>query len=140
MWASGSIDQKIKALCYQQLLQKNNQEDNIVKTIAVFTNQIHTTSGVEQLVWHSLLADVYLEHYQNYRWQLGNRTKLQQAPTNINEWSADNYYNAITTHYLASIVNEKELQKTATTKYKAIIEPGKNADNIYINMYACVYI
>jgi Bacterial Alpha-2-macroglobulin MG10 domain/MG2 domain/Alpha-2-macroglobulin family len=127
--------EKIKAICLQLGIAKQSTENENSKAIETIEKELATAKNIEAQIWHSLLADIYLQHYQQNRWQLLQRTKLDKPSTDIKEWNAQQYFDAITMHYTASIADKEALKKIPTTAYRSIVKEGTNTDNIYKTMY-----
>src|SRR4029078_10462688 len=66
--------QVIKSLIYMTGLQNEVVENGEVKAIATLEKETNTASEPARSILNSLLAEIYWQYYQRYRWQLYNRT------------------------------------------------------------------
>ena len=117
--------QVIKAVVYMIGLQQENREDNELTGIKEIEKEI--ASGKEPVVsiFKSLLAGVYWNYFQNYRWRLYDRTETKQfKKDDISTWSAGDFHKKITELYLQSVKDEKILQLTKLNPFDAIIIKG----------------
>src|SRR6185503_6080874 len=69
--------QVIKSLVYMTGLQTENREDNEVFSIAEIEKEIAVSKEPVTSILNSLLADMYLNYFQQQRWQIYNRTKIE---------------------------------------------------------------
>ena len=70
--------QIIKAVVYMVGLQRETREDNETLAIKEIENEIVTSKEPVTSIFRSLLADVYLNYFQQNRWQLYDRTETKQ--------------------------------------------------------------
>lgn len=117
--------QLIKALVYMITLQTENREDNEFFSIAEVEKEISISRGPAQAILQSLLAELYQNYFQNYRWKLYNRTKTEKFnKADISTWDAEDFHRRIGELYLQSLKDEKTLQQTKLEPYDAIIAKG----------------
>ena len=117
--------QVIKSLVYITGLQSENREDNEVLSIAEIEKEKSISKEPVTAIFNSLLAEMYWNYYQQYRWQLYNRTQtVDFKKDDITTWSTDDFHKKIGELYLASIQQEKLLQQTRLTAFDAIIIKG----------------
>src|SRR6187399_905282 len=67
--------QIIKAVVYMVGLQRETREENESLAIEEIENEIATTKEPIGSIFRSLLAGVYLNYFQQNRWQLYDRTE-----------------------------------------------------------------
>ncbi|MEI9943497.1 MAG: alpha-2-macroglobulin family protein [Chitinophagaceae bacterium] len=68
---------------------------------------------------------MYWNYYQQYRWQLYNRTQTTEfKKEDIATWTAEDFHKKISDLYIASLKNEKLLQQTKLEPFDAIIIKG----------------
>src|ERR1700709_483770 len=67
--------QLIRALIYRINLQGTTREDAVQATIGDLEKEITAASQPARSILQSILADTYLNYFQQHRWQIYNRTK-----------------------------------------------------------------
>ncbi|TMI91970.1 MAG: alpha-2-macroglobulin, partial [Bacteroidetes bacterium] len=117
--------QIIKAVVYMVGLQREMREDNETLAIKEIENEIVTAKEPVVSIFRSLLAGVYLNYFQQHRWQLYDRTETKQfRKEDIQTWTAADFHKKISELYLQSIKNEKLLQQTNLKSFDEIILKG----------------
>ena len=117
--------QIIKSLVYMTGLQMDTREDNEVFSIKEIEKEIATSKEPAASILTSLLADMYLNYYNDYRWQLYERTQtVNFKKDDIATWGTEDFHKKISELYLQSIKEEKLLQQTKLAPYDAIILKG----------------
>ena len=117
--------QVIKATVYMMGLQQELREENETLGIKEIEKEIASNKEPVISILNSLLAEIYWNYFQNYRWRLYERTETRQfKKDDISTWSAGDFHKKISELYLQSIKNEKLLQQTRLTQFEAIIVKG----------------
>jgi len=117
--------QVIKSLVYMTGLQSENREDNEIFSIAEIEKEINVSKEPVASLLKSLLAGMYWNYYQQYRWQLYDRTTTAKfSKTDIATWNAEDFHTRIGQLYMQSVKEEKLLQQTKLQSYDAIITKG----------------
>jgi hypothetical protein len=117
--------QIIKALLYRMNLQQLKQEDAVQKNIQELEKEIATATEPSRSILTSIAAESYWTYFQQYRWQLYNRTQtVDYKKEDIASWGIIDFHQKISELYLASLKNEKLLQQTKLEAYDAIIIKG----------------
>ncbi len=117
--------QVIKALTYMVRLQEENREDNKLVSIGEIEKELADSKEPVASILNSLLAGIYLNYYQSYRWQLYNRTATTGfIKKDISTWSIDDFHRTISALYLRSLSSSKQLQQISLAPYDAIISKG----------------
>ena len=117
--------QVIKALVYMIGLQQENREENETLGIGEIEKEITLSKEPVTSILESLLAEIYWNYFQQYRWQLYNRTQTKDfKKEDIATWTAEDFHRKISELYLHSISNEKLLQQTRLDPFDAIIIKG----------------
>lgn len=118
--------QLIKSLIYITGLQQETREDNEVLAIKEMEKEIAGSNEAAAALLNSLTAGLYLNYYQNHRWQLYDRTNTTVSfkKEDIKTWSIDDFHKKISALYLRSLQAEQLLKQTKLNKYDAIIIEG----------------
>ncbi|TMI68729.1 MAG: alpha-2-macroglobulin [Bacteroidetes bacterium] len=117
--------QVIKSLLYMIRLQDQNRESAKDSSIREMEKELAISQEPATSILSSLLADLYLNYYQNVRWTLYSRTQTVNFKKNdIATWGTEDFHKKIAELYLRSIKNEKLLQQTRLQPFDAIIEKG----------------
>src|SRR6186997_2358617 len=119
--------QIIKAVVYMIGLQSETREDNETLAIKEIENEIATAKEPVASIFRSLLAGVYLNYFQQHRWELYDRTETKPPiaigvkKDDIKTWTASDFHKKIGELYLQSIKNENLLQQTSLRSFDEII-------------------
>src|SRR6187401_427602 len=106
-------------------LQREARDDNETLAIKEIENEIATAKEPVASIFRSLLAGVYLNYFQQHRWEFYNRTETKQfRKDDIKTWAAPDFHKKISELYLQSIKNEKLLQQTTLKPFDEIISQG----------------
>ena len=117
--------QILKALVYMSTLQNENRDDNQKIAIKEFEKELPLQKDPVVSILKSLLATKYWEYFQNYRWQIYNRTNTTEFnKEDIATWTIEDFHRKISELYLQSIQNAKLLQQTKLAPFDAIIVKG----------------
>lgn len=117
--------QIIKALLYRMNLRQMKEEDAIQKNIQELEKEIATAKEPGKSILSSIAAESYWNYFQQYRWQLYNRTQtVNFKKKDIVTWSIADFHKKITDLYLSSLKHEKLLQQTKLEPFDAIIVKG----------------
>jgi hypothetical protein len=117
--------QIIKAVVYMVGLQRETREENESLAIKEIESEIATAKEPVASIFRSLLAGVYLNYFQQHRWQLYDRTETKQfRKDDIKTWTAADFHKKISELYLLSLRNEKTLQQTSLRSFNEIILQG----------------
>lgn len=117
--------QRIKALVYKLGLEEGQQEDADNQTIRSMETEIAAASGASKAILQSLLAEKYVNWFQNHRWELYDRTKLAVSDKkDIATMTASDIHEKIASLYLSSLKERGLLQQTKLAAFDAIINKG----------------
>jgi hypothetical protein len=127
--------QKIRALVYLTELMEDVSDDESRETIEMIRKELQTARAPEKQLLHSILASRYQQIYEENRWEIMERTPLG-TPDELdpNEWSAKEFHDFISKHYLASLEDPALLQQTSLKDYQPLIKKG-NASALRPTLY-----
>ncbi|MGY0038695.1 hypothetical protein [Pedobacter sp. NJ-S-72] len=103
----------IKSAMYRTMFQSYLEEDAFTKILVDLRDDIHAAKQPEKSVLQSLLAETYWEFYQQNRYKIYQRTKVQTNIGNdINTWSIGKITDEIVKTLISSLSEKKLLQDT----------------------------
>ncbi len=128
--------QIIKCLVYRLSLEDRIFDNKPNNAISILENEITVTKDeAAKSILYCLLANRYQQYFNNNRWKFYNRSKtINFSKADIETWNADDFNEAITKNYLASIANAFLLKKVKLEDFDAIIIKG-NARNLRPTLY-----
>lgn len=92
--------------------------------------------AVEQAVLHSMLAELYGQYYNKERWNIGQRTQLADfVPSDMKEWSKNNFMDKIVEHSTASLSSQTELEKSEVKSYAAVVDLKEDSRRFFPSMF-----
>lgn len=95
-----------------------------------------SSDAVERALLHSMLGELYLQYYQRDQWQIRQRTELRgYLPSDMKEWSRNNFYDRVVEHLEASLAEKEQLLKATVSAYAAVVDEGKDSRRYYPTMY-----
>lgn len=129
--------QVIKALIYKNKYKKQIDWSDNEQLFDDLQNLIGQTSNMgEKSLLHSMLAELYLDYYQQERWNISQRTDIADyVPDDIKEWSGNIFVNKIIENLDLSIKDSNTLKKHQTKEYDDIILLGEDAKDYYPTLY-----
>ncbi|MEL6133416.1 MAG: MG2 domain-containing protein, partial [Bacteroidota bacterium] len=111
-------------MTYSQVVEENS--DSVIH--ARLLKETENGSPLRQAVWKSLLAESYDQYYQSNRWQISQRTKVEETPDDFQTWDTRTFLEKIKYYYLASIEETALLQNTPTEAYEALMIREREAN------------
>lgn len=95
------------------------------------------TSFPEKAIWESITAQLYWEYYQQNRWQILTRTKLQTKEPNpdFELWDAYQFYQTIGALYQSSIAAAQELEQINIKQYAPLLHTAINTASYRPTLY-----
>lgn len=129
--------QLIKVLISQMKEKLEVDEDtfpSLITEVEKFT--IQCTDSATRAVLHSMQAEMYNRYYQQNRWKIDQRTSLSgYVPQDIREWSANLFTQKIKEELTASLEPARLLQQTPISRFKEILETGKDSPALRPTLY-----
>jgi TonB-dependent SusC/RagA subfamily outer membrane receptor len=118
--------QIIKCLVYRLSLEDRIFDNKPNNAISILENEIAVTKDeAAKSILYCLLANRYQQYYNNNRWKYYNRSKTTNfSKADIETWNADDFNEAITKNYLASVANAFLLKTAKLEDFDAIIIKG----------------
>ncbi len=119
---NGETSQILKALIYRVSLQSKFEEDQLVKSIKSFKNEIDLATTPEKQILQSLVAELYHAYYNSNRWIINKRQTLNTSDNiDITTWDAIRFNNEIKKYYTASLENKNETSQLSLDQFNAIL-------------------
>ena len=118
-------EQIVKAIIHKAKYTSMVEENEQIKAIHLFQEEIETSSGVIKSVLQSMTAEIYWNYYTNNRWRFNNRSKTVDFKNeDISTWDVTTLHQKTYDLYVASIANREELKKVKTSRYNEILLKG----------------
>lgn len=132
-----NTQQVIKSLIYKNRYQIVIDSDNNLNIFTDLEDLLQKTVDTNQRsLLHSMLGELYLQYYGNNRWQIDQRTSLNDfVPEDIHEWSKNIFYQKAIAHFNESVLSDVTLLGESTSDYKDIILHGKDSDTYYPTLF-----
>ncbi|MEM8888753.1 MAG: MG2 domain-containing protein, partial [Bacteroidota bacterium] len=127
--------QNIKALAEQIKLESIIQEKSDSLAIRMLEAEIAKSKSPEKQILSSLLASAYWNYYQDNRYQILNRTQLEEASTDFQTWDARTFQGEIICLYEESLKEKEALQKLPVRDFEAIIVKAKDSELYRPSLY-----
>ncbi|TDE12794.1 alpha-2-macroglobulin family protein [Dyadobacter psychrotolerans] len=117
--------QLIKAAIYMAGFQPETNETGNSPFILEMEKEVNLSQEPVKSVLTSVLAGLYLNHYNRVRWNLYNRTQTTDFKNDdFATWGTKDFHEKIRELYLLSIKNEKQLQLLKLEEYGDILVKG----------------
>lgn len=135
-----NTEQYIKALCNLRVSMRDRDEISRLNDILFFEKEIKGAAFPAKQLLHSMLADLYWTYYIENRWKILDRTKVeyqheQVSNSNIDTWSADDFYHAAYTHYMISIDEPQKSLHYPIKNISEILGKEKNTEKLRPTLY-----
>lgn len=121
--------QRIKCLLYQLSLEDQISDPNPNTSIQILQKEIASTADSIQLsILNTILAKLYLKHYNETRWTIFQRKKNNAInKADITTWTADDFEKTIDQYFNAALNPAYALQQVNTNTYNAVIIKGSDS-------------
>ncbi len=136
--ADKNSQQTIKALCFLRSSQSERDEKAQWNHILFFENEMKTFSAApEKQLLANLLAKLYKYYYQQYQYQILNRTAIadNKNNTDIETWTPDDFFDKISFYYKMSISEKEKTSKISIEQWNELITPGENTQKLRSNLF-----
>jgi len=129
-------DQQIKCLIYKINLENIDGDENPTKKIETLQAEIDIAyNAASKAILNGLIAQAYQHYFEANRWKFYDRNKTTNyLKEDITTWSADDFFNIITSYYLKSLKAAERLQQVDIATFSAIIQKG-NASHLRPTLY-----
>jgi len=143
--AEKNVEQTIKAICSYRVSLRDRDEKARLNDIKFFKSELKDAVFPVNQILHSMLGDLYWSYYQDYRWQILDRTKIEsnkkETSTNddyldqIETWSAPEFYEAAFQHYQLSLAESNLSKQFDIKKIQLLLEQGINTQQLRPTLY-----
>lgn len=118
----------------EQMEVNDDQFPELIKEVENYTNSCADSASVAVL--HSMLAEMYQNYYQRNQWTINQRTQLSgYIPEDIRVWTSNLFTNKIKEEIDLSLRPTALLQNTPVSKFKDILEIGKDSQTLRPTLY-----
>ncbi len=118
----------------EQMEVNDDQFPELIKEVENYTNSCTDSTSVAVL--HSMLAEMYQNYYQRNQWTINQRTQLSgYIPEDIREWTSNLFTDKIKKEIDLSLRPTALLQNTPVSKFKDILEIGKDSQTLRPTLY-----
>ncbi len=129
-------DQMIKALLHRIQFRQEFEEGAIGKLILETEQEAKQQTFPANALLHSILAQMYWEYYQDYRWKIRNRTAARNFKNDdIKTWDAGKFIDKVIHHYHVSLQAKEKLQHTSTKVFPEMINEGAKDHDLLPTLY-----
>src|SRR5690606_31138610 len=112
------------------------EDENLQQAIGFAEKELKASNFPYQQIWHSIIAHLYEQYFNNHQYQILGRTPLQDPSTsNFEFWDAHQFYNIISLHYLQSLIPAKQLQEINAKDFQPILTKALNTQNLRPTLY-----
>lgn len=118
----------------EQMEVNDDQFPELIKEVENYTNSCADSASVAVL--HSMLAEMYQNYYQRNQWTINQRTQLSgYIPEDIRVWTSNLFTDKIKEEIDLSLRPTALLQNTPVSKFKDILEIGKDSQTLRPTLY-----
>lgn len=118
----------------EQMEVNDDQFPKLIKEVENYTNSCTDSASVAVL--HSMLAEMYQNYYRRNQWTINQRTQLSgYIPEDIREWTSNLFTDKIKEEVDLSLRPTALLQSTPVSKFKDILEIGKDSQTLRPTLY-----
>ncbi|WP_372746943.1 MG2 domain-containing protein, partial [Lutibacter sp.] len=127
----------IKALIYKSKFALILEEEAQLTIINNLNKEILESSFPTKNILESILADLYLQYFQQNRWKFYNRTTTEEKvdSTDFRTWDLQTIFKEIQTHYNNSLNNSLEAQLTPLNKFNNLLNTEENSKTYRPTLY-----
>lgn len=118
----------------EQMEVNDDQFPELIRNVENYTNSLADSASVAVL--HSILAEMYQSYYQRNQWTINQRTQLSgYIPEDIRVWTSNLFTDKIKEEIDLSLRPTALLQNTPVSKFKDILEIGKDSQTLRPTLY-----
>lgn len=118
----------------EQMEVNDDQFPELIRNVENYTNSLADSASVAVL--HSMLAEMYQNYYQRNQWTINQRTQLSgYIPEDIRVWTSNLFTDKIKEEIDLSLRPTALLQNTPVSKFKDILEIGKDSQTLRPTLY-----
>lgn len=128
-------EKKIKATLYRMLLQSYLEEDAFSEIISGLKINIIKSSYPEKPVLQSLLAQLYWGYYQQNRYKILERSKLDKPSEDFALWDLQTLINETAGLYKLSLADAKREQSTSISILNGVLTGDKETRYLRPTLY-----
>ncbi|MBP9600701.1 MAG: carboxypeptidase-like regulatory domain-containing protein, partial [Lutibacter sp.] len=127
----------IKSLIYKSKFALTLEENAQLSIINNFKKEISENSFPTKNILESVLADLYLQYFQQNRWKFYNRTNTAEKVdvADFRTWDLQTLFEEIQLHYNNSLNNSLEAQLTNLTNFDSLLNLGANSKTFRPTLY-----
>jgi uncharacterized protein YfaS (alpha-2-macroglobulin family) len=138
-----NTEQYIKGICYYRASLRDRDEESGKHDLEYLEQELNGAAFPAKQLLHSMLGDLYWNYYQDNRWKILDRTKVQSSSAkkdsllvaDVETWSADDFYQQAYHHFSQSLQQPDLLQKLPITDFAELIEKGMNTEKLRPTLY-----
>ena len=114
--------QIIKSVMYRLRIEQQYKEDDVYHSIYKMNDEIKSSSFPVTPILHSMLADIYMQYYQQNRWRFSQRTEVVNVKMDdISTWDLKTLFDQIIKHHMLALQNTDSLQRTKVDIYDEVL-------------------
>lgn len=118
----------LKANLYELKLRALYEEDYLKNYIAEREKMVTAMPSPANRIIYSILADLYWQYYSQNRWQILDRTGIQDAASiDISTWDVHQFVRKVSAYYSASLADAELLKSVSLKKYDIILETSEGS-------------
>lgn len=135
--AKGQQVQMIKAQLYLMNSDFQRSETAHVDAIRQAEENISATSFPEQAIWQNIAAQLYWTYYQQHRYEILQRTRVNAGVSigDFRQWDAARFFERISGLYQASIRRAEDLEQIPIANYDPILVKGQHTRNLRPSLF-----
>ncbi|MEY4134585.1 MAG: hypothetical protein RL386_935, partial [Bacteroidota bacterium] len=128
----GNTPQLVKTIIYRGRYVQELSENEEIATIELLNKELVNAPFPLGPVLQSLLAETYNAYLERNRWELQDRTAVNQdsLPDDIQTWTMADFEEATAKAYLASVADPR-LRAIPLGEYSPVLSEGKNTQGLW---------
>lgn len=120
-------DDLIKALVYKSniAIQTSDDENIAIQTRDEILQEINQSSGIQQAILQSILAQLYFDYYQDNFYRIQGRTNLAiNESSDFRTWTTSMFLQEVDSLLQSSLKNKKNLLNTPPNEIALLLTPN----------------
>ena len=119
---NNNAPQQVRAVIYRMTFQSYLEEDALTAIIGRLKTDIDKAEYPVKPVLQSLLAQMYLNYYQQNRYRFSQRTKLEKPDADFTNWDLQTIIDETSRLYSASLSDNRRLFETPVGVLDGVLE------------------
>ncbi|TXK48915.1 hypothetical protein FVR03_07500 [Pontibacter qinzhouensis] len=130
-----NVPQQVRATIYRITFMSYLEEEALEKIVAQLKTDVAAAAFPVKPVLQSLLADMYWRYYQQNRYRISERSKLETPDANFTNWDLHTLVQEVARQHHLALQEQKQLQNTKVDVLEGVLEGDSSTRYLRPTLY-----